>query len=154
MIHPQQLRKYIIRPALESISMWSEAAENLIFGTACVESRCGHFLKQLRNGPGLGVYQMEPATHSWLKTYLARRKLIKKRIITACALTDIPDDEALIYHLRYATAMARLRYWVVPHPLPSANDIEGLALYWKAHYNSYAGKGQVNDFVTCYREFN
>ena len=47
----------------------------------------------------------------------------------------------------YATTIARLIYWRVPRPLPAASDLEGLAAYWKAHYNTAAGRGTVEHFL-------
>jgi len=58
----RQLRKLVIRPALLEIELWSEAAEELVLGTAIVESRLS-FIKQLGSGPALGLWQIEPDTH-------------------------------------------------------------------------------------------
>ena len=58
----KQLRELVIRPALMEIELWSEAAEELVLGTAIVESRLS-FIKQLGSGPALGLWQIEPDTH-------------------------------------------------------------------------------------------
>jgi hypothetical protein len=63
MIDPRQFRALIVRPALESINLWSQQAEDLVMGTAAQESRL-IYLRQLGNGPALGLFQMEPATHN------------------------------------------------------------------------------------------
>ena len=63
MIHPGHLLFQVINPVLRSMDAWSIAAENLILGTAVQESECGYYLHQLGDGPALGIYQMEPATH-------------------------------------------------------------------------------------------
>ena len=55
--------------------------------------------------------------------------------------------------LSYSVAMARLKYWRDPEPLPQAGDIEGLAHYWKDHYNSHLGKGTVEEFIENYQRF-
>ena len=34
---------------------------NLLVGTACVESNCGEYIKQI-NGPACGIFQIEPNT--------------------------------------------------------------------------------------------
>ena len=44
----------------------------------------------------------------------------------------------------YATAVARLIYWRVPRPLPAASDLDGLAAYWKTHYNTAAGEDLIS----------
>ena len=53
--------------------------------------------------------------------------------------------------LAYACAMARIHYLRKPEPLPAHDDIEGLARYWKEHYNTFLGKGTVEEFVHNYR---
>lgn len=38
--------------------------------------------------------------------------------------------------------MCRVHYLCFPRPLPTADDIPGLAKYWKDHYNTYRGAGR------------
>ena len=59
----QQFRNLIIEPTLEAIGMNSTSAVELLLGTMATESWAGTYIKQIKNGPALGVYQMEPATH-------------------------------------------------------------------------------------------
>lgn len=54
----------------------------------------------------------------------------------------------LITDLAYATAMARLVYYRRPEPLPEAHDLDGLARYWKAHFNTDLGAGTVEGFLS------
>ena len=61
------LRSMVIRPALTKINLWSRSAEELILGTAIVESGLT-YLKQHGDGPALGLWQVEPATHEDLYT--------------------------------------------------------------------------------------
>jgi hypothetical protein len=42
------------------------------------------------------------------------------------------DPARLAYDLRYATAMARAAYWLIPEPLPAASDLDGLDAYYQA----------------------
>ncbi|WP_338332147.1 hypothetical protein [Acetobacter sp. LMG 32666] len=60
-LHISQFKLLIIRTTLQEIGLASDAAVNLLLGTALVESGI-YFLRQLR-GPALGFWQMEPATH-------------------------------------------------------------------------------------------
>lgn len=57
----------------------------------------------------------------------------------------------MTWNLRFATAMARIHYWRVPEPLPDADDIDGLARYWKQHYNAPLGHGTAEQFAENYR---
>ena len=45
-----QLRELVTKPGLLEIELWSEAAEQLVFGTAIVKSRLS-FIKQFGTGP-------------------------------------------------------------------------------------------------------
>ena len=89
-----QLRTEIVKPALEAIGYYSPAAEALIMGTAAQESHL-KYVKQLGDGPALGLFQMEPATHDdiWAN-YLRFRGVIIEDILKACAIkgVDFPDD--------------------------------------------------------------
>lgn len=59
----------------------------------------------------------------------------------------------LVGNLYYQCAIARCRYLMTPDPLPAADDIEGLANYWKEHYNSIDGKGTIEKFVKNYEKY-
>ena len=63
MIDVKQFRANIIEPALTVLELDSVAAQELLLGTAVQESRIT-YLRQLGNGPALGLFQMEPATHN------------------------------------------------------------------------------------------
>lgn len=156
-----QLRHFIIRPTLQAMdaNYATVAAENLLLGTAAQESNLGQYVKQLPNGPALGIYQMEPATFaSHCQTWLARRldnpengtvKLLQGQ----CETFPVLHSKQLIYDLRFATIFARIHYLSVPEELPDADDIEGLGRYWKKYYNTPLGKGTVEEFVNSYRHY-
>ena len=64
-MNSQQLLDYIIKPTLEYMggNYNSKNAQMLLLSTAAIESKCGYYIKQI-NGPALGIWQMEPATHT------------------------------------------------------------------------------------------
>lgn len=142
MIEPRQFRRLVVRPVLEHLGLWSLAAERLLIGTALVESRL-IYLEQLPAGPALGVFQMEPGTNLdiW-QHYLAFRPARAAKV-WAFAGGVLAREREMIGNLNYATAMARIHYLRVPHPLPDAEDFDGLGAYWKNYYNTVAGKGSV-----------
>lgn len=149
MINKDQLKKHIIQPALKTLVMQSDAAVNLLLGTCAQESAMGHYLRQI-NGPALGIYQIEPATHRDLyDNYLKHRP----HMLNKLRLINIKSEQALIGDLNYSTAVARLIYYRCPDPLPEANDVVGLAKYWKKNYNTYQGKGTVDEFCANYRKY-
>ncbi len=147
MLDPQHFLAYVVRPSLDSIGLWSEAAERLLLGTAITESELT-WLRQHGDGPARGVYQIEPATHDdiWAN-YLAYRDELANRVARLAARAS-PRAEQLTWNLGYATAIARLVYYRRPALLPPADDLAGLARYWKAHFNTALGAGTPEDFLT------
>ncbi len=151
MLDPDQFRKEVVRPTLEDIGLWSEAAEQLVVATALVESDLA-YLCQIGGGPALGLYQIEPATHASVRRYLARKSKAPLRRRADRLLACWPSRDAqLISNLRYATAICRLIYWRRPEPLPAAGDARGLADYWKDHFNTRAGAGKPETFIALAR---
>ena len=136
----------VIRPALEKLSLWSLSAEELVLGTAIVESGLTH-LKQHGDGPALGLWQVEPATHDDLYTnFLNYRPELGSKLIELRA-AGLSLDENLATNLMYGAAVCRLCYYRKPDALPEAGDIEGQGQYWKTHYNTPLGKGTVTKYV-------
>ena len=146
-------RRQIVRPVLDYLMLASPAAENLLVGTAAVESGLRR-LTQAGGGPGVGVYQIEPATHAdvW-DNYLAFRPELGARVrgLMASKAWFGSDTEKELYgNLFYATAMARVIYLRAPRRLPEAHDLDGLALYWKTYYNTPKGRGTPLGFLLAY----
>ncbi len=158
MINPAQFRQRIIAPALHRIGLHSQAAENLLMGTALVESGLT-YLRQIGGGPARGFFQIEPATHTdiWINFLSDRRRrgLALDVVVLTIANNELilPPHDELEHNLQYAAAIARLVYYRRPEPLPQADDIHDLAAYWKRHYNTPAGKGNPDDFVRLYHQY-
>ena len=149
-----QLRRYIIKPVLEYLDLYSQSAENLLIGTAMVESRL-HYIHQLKGGPALGIYQMEPNTHDDIySNYLAYRPELKKKALSLAGRCNQDDlSQEMIGNFNYSTAMSRIHYLRVPERLPDPEDVIGLANYWKKYYNTELGAGHARDFVNNYPEY-
>ncbi len=142
-MNADDFRLEVIRPVLQRAKLWSFGAEYLLLRTAMAESGLGA-LVQL-DGPALGVYQIEPATHNdiW-KNYLAFRPVKAARVLAhSCS---VPQHRQLIWNLGYATLIARIVYLRSPLPLPAGNDLRGQALIWKEVYNTVLGKGTLQHF--------
>lgn len=146
MFNPYRFASEIIRPTLQSVDLWSVSAERLLLGTALIESRLNHF-HQI-NGPALGVYQMEPATHDdiWAN-WLAHRVNFSARVKRYAVSKEKPTSSEMVWNLAYATLLCRIHYVRVPIELPHPSDFKGMADYWKIHYNTHKGKGKVEDFL-------
>ena len=140
---PRQFLEKVIRPSLDIMHMGGAAAEQLMLGTALTESGL-RWLRQIE-GPALGVYQMEPATHDdiW-ENWLGSQPTTIRRV-HMWSVTTLPGE--VVWNLYYATIMARLVYRRRPEPLPPEGDGKALALYHKAHYNTPAGKTDPSQSV-------
>lgn len=165
MIDPVQLRDVLIRPTLERLvhqfpGADHPAAVNLLIGTAYHESLGGTYFKQA-GGPALGLYQIEPATHSDLwNNYLSYRSESCQRLIAGLAAFEIKmasdegdegDDDlldrALITSIDYSTAVCRLLYYRQRFDWPEPEDVPALAEIWKQFYNTELGAGTVEQFI-------
>lgn len=154
-INCNQLRTLIVRPTLKYLDLWSEAAEELILGTAAQESQLGTYIHQLGTGPALGIYQCEPATQRdiW-ENYLAHNPVLSSKIagLSATVILNSKDNQ-IVWNLAYATAMCRVHYLRVPKPLPAEDDLQALGEYWKQYYNTPAGSGTAVQFVDNYWKY-
>lgn len=152
-ISPKHLLEYVIRPTLKHIGLYSEDAEILLIDTLAQESMLGHYLKQLK-GPALGPYQIEPPTHKDVyDNFLIFNKnyLLRQRVASLSRFEHSENRECeLITNLEYSTAIARLIYYRAPEKLPSKDDVEGRARYWKKYYNTPKGKGTEEEFISSH----
>lgn len=134
--------KKLIESTLKEYDLYSESAVKLLMGTCAQESLFGQYRKQI-TGPAISVFQIEPATFDWL------RDKYKKRFpkISNIQFKDLEFDD------KAAIIFCRLRYLADPHPLPNADNIRGLAGVWKRVYNTFLGKGTVEEFLSNYERF-
>ena len=163
-INAKQFRELIVRPTLKYLEPeipYSTEAEDLLVMTAAHESHLGTYLKQV-NGPALGVYQMEPATHAdiWENFLEYRDKLawVVDDLLTERLDEDYSDS--LVFDLRYATAMARVHYYRDKEAIPKEKDyptrseyIDALGAYAKRVYNTELGKATANQYVKDYLKY-
>ena len=142
----------IIRVALKTIGLWSEAAEDLLLGTAIQESGLVH-VRQTVGGPALGLWQMEPATHDdiWM-TYLTFRSRLADKVALLAGMEEL-SPELMVTNHQYACAMARIKYRRSPLPLPDFGDVVGYAAYWKKIFNTPNGRGTEEEFVENWNHF-
>lgn len=161
MIDPRQFRMRVVRPALKHLHPlvpYSLAAENLLLGTAIVESRLT-YLYQVPSGPARGLFQIEPATHRdvW-ENWLAFKPELASMVRSFAGqrwpgtLHDPGIHEELETNLTYATAIARLVYRRSKASLPGENDAPGLAKMHKLVYNTVHGATRVEESVGWFEQ--
>ena len=159
---PQALRDQVIEAALSALEpfiAYSAAAEDIMLGIAVQESGLT-FTRQIGGGPALGLWQMEPATHDdcWENFLHYRRDLARK--IGSLSVPSWqpmswpswPHAGQLETNHKYACAMARVKLFRSPEPLPTQGDIAGYAHLWKTVYNSSDGAGTEQEFIDHWNE--
>jgi hypothetical protein len=154
----KQFKYNIVQPVIDMFPAPynSDAAVNLLTGTALVESGL-EYLVQLPNGPALGLWQMEPATHydCWVNflNHEKNNELVKIAESVTDHVTLIWNDNGtLIWNLRYACFMARVKYIRAPDALPAADDALALAAYHKVWYNTALGAADVQKNTPLFQE--
>ena len=166
MLNISQVRKYIVKPSLEAIDLYSPVAENLVVGTGLVES--DFYSIRQNNIPetgGLGIFQMEIATAEWMWfEKLPKRHKARQILIMNFLFPWINDPNPFVFktndlknlltgNLFFGAMMCRMRYYVSSIPFPKdPNDIKTLSLYWKKIYNASTSPNArpASDFVKKY----
>lgn len=153
MLNVQQLKELIIKPALIDLIMFNEDAMELLVFTCAVESLGGTYLKQIK-GPALGIYQMEPETYNdiW-QNYINNKKDLSLLMATNFDCSRIPDEDRLIYDLRFATVMCRIHYARVSGSLPSSDNPQDIYNYYKKYYNTPQGAATQAESIQKYLAF-
>lgn len=153
MLDMKQLRTLIIEPTLQDLVMFSDEAVQLMLFTCAVESNGGTYLHQV-NGPALGIYQMEPKTYNDIWTnFIPAKQSIQLQLLHRFNAPTMPDEERLIYDLRFATAMTRLFYFRIPERLPKLHDLVGMWNYYKIYYNTVDGKSSYAHAMESWNKF-
>jgi hypothetical protein len=144
-IRTQDLKQYVIIPALQLMGekYASDVAMQLLLATAAQESHMGEYLHQV-NGPALGIYQMEPAT--FVDTLNRAANILG-------GIYPTSPSERLIYDLRYATVVARAKYYLDRSPLPQAGDVNGLWDIYKRVWNTNLGAATQQQFLGNYAKY-
>ena len=175
MLNPEHLLRLVVRPVLQRLAQVnprynSVAAEQLIMGTIAKESGF-RSLEQLahrdgRQGPALGLGQMEPATYAdnW-RNYLgypAKRELMNAvlefSITTGLYRLNMPTGKSvmmptpvqLVANLFLVVAMIRVHYLRITAPLPEAGYVDGMAHYWNDNYNRNPDAGTPEEFIEAW----
>ncbi len=153
MINCSQLRERIIIPALKDINLYSPEAVALIVSTAAQESLGGTYVAQTK-GPALGIFQCEPATyHDIWDNYLSKHLQLSQLILNKCGFHEIPNENELVWNLRYAAMICRVHYLRFPDSLPDVGNMNALWSLYKLRYNTAKGAATKEDFMNNYRKY-
>lgn len=150
----KDFRNQIVIPALHTAGLWSKSSENLLVGTAMCESGLNSMIQEPSH-IAASWFQIENATYQDCLRYLNRyeSQLIKERILSACYLFSFPQDYAvMVFNIRLATLIARIKYYMQPEPLPHADDSLGIYKYYKVYYNSNLGSAKEDRDLPIFKE--
>jgi hypothetical protein len=153
MFNNLQFREVILHPVLKAFQFHFADYEELLIGTLAQESAGGTYVRQLKGGPGLGPFSMEPRTHDdiW-NVVMPHNPILTHNLMSHCMLgINRPKAELMIYHISYATAMAAIQYF--RHKDYKPKTLEEMASYWKKYYNSKDGQGTEEEFIDNYLKF-
>jgi hypothetical protein len=149
----EEFVKNAIRPALNHLGLYSEAAEQLLLGTAIHESLLKS-RRQIGGGPARGLFQMEPATHDDIWDNFLKYKPDLSKKLTKLLSSEKADKIAeLETNDIYAAGIARIGYYRVSEAIPKLDDIEAMARYWKKYWNTELGKGTVEQYIEHWNQF-
>lgn len=121
-----------------------------ILGTAAVESDFFAYSHQVGGGPAIGYFQCEPATRrDIIDNYLKYHTRLRKRIENAFGSLEV-TDQFFVLNIPLQIIFCYLHYnrygaW--------GRDIYGYASAWKRVYNTYKGKGTIEDFIVKYHRY-
>ena len=152
MLDVGQFKDLVIDPTLKDVGLYSAEASDLLLGTALVESNL-KYLKQLGGGPALGLFQMEPVTFNDIYyRYLVKANKVHLKAAVHAHMVGRDSEYLvtdpvyqLITNLPFAVLMARIKYLMVPAPIPKT--VNGQAAYWKKYYNTEHGAGKVEHYL-------
>ena len=130
---------------LLSLKLYSnEKKKKMIFETACVESNCGEYIKQI-NGPACGIFQIEPNTaQDIIDNYIKYRSRYKD-IFDMLYIKTFTLPQNLKYNLAFSVFMCRMFYMRIKESIP--NTVEKRAEYWKKYYNTEQEKGTTTEYI-------
>lgn len=143
-INAKHLYDLVITQALDELAearevMNSRVAKKLVLATACHESACATYLRQFDSNNNYtvarGIFQIEPATHDWIFTQISREKFADIRDVVFNKIDAVFENDRLVYDLKYAAKICRLRYYLVPAALPDDN-LFSIANYWGKYYQT------------------
>lgn len=153
MLNCSQFTEFVVKRTLYDLQLLSDDAVELLIFTCANESLGGTYLHQIK-GPALGIYQMEPATYNdiW-QNYIQHKTSILIQLIHNFQAPTMPNEDRLVYDLRFATAMARLHYARINESLPKATDVKAIYEYYKKYYNTSDGKANWFNCLNNYSHF-
>lgn len=145
--------KEIAEEVLYRMDKYSDDALALVLRTGMAESGY-RTLKQMGGGPAIGFFQVEPNTaRDVLDNYVQFRPQYQN-ILKSLGFDFDNIEFSLLSNIAVQVVFCRLQYLRYPKKIPSWDDVESQAKYWKKAYNTELGKGTIEHFVKADKELN
>lgn len=129
----------------------SDKIINMIIETACVESCCGNYIKQI-NGPACGIFQIEPKTARDIYTNFIVYRPEYIEYYDRLYINYLSLEQNLTYNLAFQIFMCRIFYLRIKDPIPVTR--ESRAEYWKKYYNTKLGKGSISGYLDKVKKYD
>ena len=141
--------KEIVEYALYKIDCYSDDALALVVRTGKAESGYRALKGYGKGNPAIGFWQIEPDTLlDMMKNYINYRPKYRESL-EELGMEFAGDDifTSVMSSMAIQAALCRLHYRRDKYPLPSWDDLENQAKYWKRVYNTKLGRGTVQHFI-------
>tara|TARA_Y100001938_G_scaffold148890_1_gene233919 strand:- start:1613 stop:2077 length:465 start_codon:yes stop_codon:yes gene_type:complete len=140
--------KSIVEYALYKIDSYSDDALALVVRTGMAESGYRALKGYGEGNPAIGFWQIEPATlNDMIDNYIHYRSHYKKNLISLGINFEKDTKMSVMSNMAVQAALCRLHYRRDKDPIPSWDDLEGQASYWKRVYNTVEGRGTIQHFM-------
>ena len=140
--------KEIVEYALYKIDSYSDDALALVVRTGMAESGYRALKGYGEGNPAIGFWQVEPATlNDMITNYIHYRSHYKKNLISLGMNFEKDTIMSVMSNMAVQAALCRLHYRRDKDPIPSWDNLEGQASYWKRVYNTVEGRGTVKHFM-------
>ena len=140
--------KEIAEYSLYKIDCYSDDALALVVRTGMAESGYRALKGYGEGNPAIGFWQIEPATmDDMMENYIQYRSHYKKNLISMGMNFKKDTIMSVLSNLAVQAALCRIHYRRDRKPIPSWDDLEAQAKYWKRVYNTVKGRGTVKHFV-------
>lgn len=123
----------------------NNCASNLLLETAAQETHCGLFRDPTPNGAGRGLFQCDPIAFKDVQMRARQDDVLAVVKEFNFDLRYLPHASLDVSPLA-AAVFARLHYKRRTEEIPS--KLEGRAVYWKQFYNTKAGDGRVEQYIS------
>jgi hypothetical protein len=145
--------KEIAEYALYKIDSYSDDSLAMVVRTGMAESGYRALKGYGEGNPAIGFWQIEPATmNDMIDNYIAYRSHYKKNLISLGMNFEQDTIMSVMSNMAVQAALCRLHYRRDKNPIPSWDDLEAQASYWKRVYNSHLGRGTVEHFMEANKD--